>query len=621
MSIRERLELCPELRDTSKWPVPRREDIAPEHLDKFDLISQDITDYLRTGAVASKHLCKSELYRYLERALELQPNGEIYGFHAIVGRKRLGPTYKRQSEVSAEQLAARTGMAGAFQAFMDAHPDLQEFVDRNARRYHAQNPEAIEKGLRKSFRERVKKICSEKDYPRCTRDQGIRPLRKYIQRLLTEDALSLASTEIPAPRLVLPCTPTAALMLPPYAETEHDGHKGDFFFVLKLPSLQGNWLYTAPLRLWLLLLLDRGSRAILQYAYRFGSTNYPAKAVLETFHKAFTRWTPRVLTLPGLRYAPGAGFPNGVLSSCDSRMIDLTAFDNAKANIAQIVQQRLTRSVGTVVNCGRAGEPLARAFVERLNRTLETSGFRKLPTGFDPNSDDDGMKRAFEVAKKYAVTEDEVEQVLDTVLANYNAEHHSQIGMSPLQAIEATDAKNLLLRTVEDVERIRNDLGTFEVVRKVRGGGNGGHRPFVEYVGGIYSNPALKKVPNVVGRSLRLIVPFLGDARYARGILQMGASEVDLGILTTAPPYSRSPHTLEQRRLMQRYSEKNAFRVPLGGDMVEAFDYVKRREAKERAAAASELARAGMINPVKARPRAKIELCEKMAHRAWIKIT
>ena len=107
----------------------------------------------------------------------------------------------------------------------------------------------------------------------------------------------------------LTAQPSGAQQLRPFEETEHDGHNGDFYFVIKTHGRHGEWIYTTPMRMWLLILIDRASRAILGYAYRLGSTNYPAISVMRSFVHALTPWEPKVLTLPHLAYKEGAGFP------------------------------------------------------------------------------------------------------------------------------------------------------------------------------------------------------------------------------------------------------------------------------------------------------------------------
>ena len=130
------------------------------------------------------------------------------------------------------------------------------------------------------------------------------------------------------------------------------------------------------MRLWLLILIDRASRAILGYSYRLGSTNYPAISVMRSFVHAMTPWKQKELTLPHLAYKEGAGFPSGVAPRAHGRLIDLVCFDGAKANTAKVTMRGLTTVLGATINYGRVRFPIARPFIERLNQTLETHGFR-----------------------------------------------------------------------------------------------------------------------------------------------------------------------------------------------------------------------------------------------------
>src|SRR5690606_30891544 len=153
------------------------------------------------------------------------------------------------------------------------------------------------------------------EYPFIVSDEGARALAAYIGRLKSTMLSAGAACEEEAANLgVGPRTgqPTGAQLLRPYEEIDMDGHKGGFYVVLKIRGRNNQWLYTTPLRIWLILMIDRASRAILGYSYRLGGTNYSATDVLKCVAHTLTPWAAKDLTLPNLSYKTGAGFP----SSC-----------------------------------------------------------------------------------------------------------------------------------------------------------------------------------------------------------------------------------------------------------------------------------------------------------------
>src|SRR5690606_10203669 len=155
--------------------------------------------------------------------------------------------------------------------------------------------------IRAEFLKKCAKVRAPNQYPFNTDDQGARALVRFIDRMREDHyATKNGNEEESAGAFEQPLTaqPSGAQPLRPFEETEHDGHNGDFYFVIKARGRRGEWIYTTPMRLWLLILIDRASRAILGYSYRLGSTNYPAISVMRSFVHAMTPWKQKELTLP-----------------------------------------------------------------------------------------------------------------------------------------------------------------------------------------------------------------------------------------------------------------------------------------------------------------------------------
>jgi len=386
-----------------------------------------------------------------------------------------------------------------------------------------------------------------------------------------------------------------------------------------MPGSVGEWIYTLPLRIWLVLMIDRASRAILGYSYRLGGTNYSARDVLRCIAHSLTPWEPLEITLPSLTYRPGAGFPSSCTPCGAGRLFDALHVDNAWGNTAEIIQKTLLEVLGASLNVGRAGEPTARPFVERLNKSLEDRGFRKLPNGFQAQSKED-RKRAFRVASDFAVTIDELEQVLDIIIAGYNAEVHGQhTNRSPLEFLRQWDAGTASpLRVADNVQELLEQISQFEAFAKVKGGGR---KPFFRLKDADYTCTALKRLTSSVGLTVRVVGSYVGDSRFVRAFLLVGEREVELGVATAMPPYHQTPLTFDQRRLVAASKRNGLLPVVEDLDAGGAYLYLKEREANQRKRSANSVATFGRLpgnRPVKS--HAESNARDRVRRDDWISI-
>lgn len=627
MSIAERLAIAPELRDTTLWDKPREKDIAVDDLDEFRRRKKAVAAYLNGTSFASIEkdhgYSKSQIYRMVGRCLTIRPNGTMYGFHALIPGVLIAP-YKRKSPINSELAAQTKGLAGAFMQLMAQHESLYRYVEKHALNAGGKSAAVVARAIRAEFLKKCAKVLAPNQYPFNTYDQGNRALVRFIDRL-REDHYSAknGAEEDGADALVGPLTaqPSGAQQLRPFEEAEHDGHNGDFYFVIKARGRRDEWIYTTPMRMWLLILIDRASRCILGYGYRLGSTNYPAISVMRSFAHAITPWEPKVLTLPHLAYKEGAGFPSGIAPRARGRLVDMVCFDGAKANTAKMTMQGLTTILGATTNYGRVRHPIARPFIERLNLTLETHGFRRLPIGFNPKGPKEERERALKAASEHAVTIDELEQVIDIMLANYNADPHEElVNRSPNEYLRMWDSQTVSpLRRIEDPQEIAQRLLRLEYIKTIRGGGESHRAPYIELWGARYTNDVLRKMTDSVGKKVRIVVDVDGDIRLLRAHLRRGRSEIPLGIVKAGPPWHLTPHTLEQRQIVQRAHKVQKMIVKPGSDMMQTFKHLRQREAEERKSAANQLVKTGKISDPKMLNRER-DAKARVGKKDWIKL-
>lgn len=628
MSIAERLALAPELRNFETWSAPEEASLREEDRATYLSRKQAVCAYLEGSSLSRIQerygFSKAQVYRMVGRCLESRPDGSLFGFHALIPRLTVA-RYQRRASFSSDLAIGRRGCAGLFVQLMSEHPDLYTYIQKQALTRSAAPAGSVAKSIHPSFLKMCAKVRGPNEYPFAVRSQGRRALLNMIRRIRQTHRPSPAAQEAAeaADSYGYPmiAQPSSVGWLRPYEEVEQDGHKGDFYFVVKVPGSHGDWIYTTPMRLWLLLIIDRASRAILGYAYRLGSTNYPSISVIRSFVHMLMPWQAMALTLPGLAYKPGAGFPSSVIPGLAGMLPDLACFDNAKANIARLTVVGLSDSLAMTLNFGRAGVATARSFIERLNSTLETHGFRPLPGGFNPSGPKGERERALKAAAAHPLEVHELEQFIDVLLANYNADpHESLAGRSPNEYLQLwARTSTSPRRQVEDPSVLARSLTRVEYVRRLRGGPRTGRPPYVELMDARYTNDIVQRMVDSVGKPIRLVADIDGDFRLLRGYLADGSQLIDLGILKAAPPWHLTPHTLEQRKTILAAKRAGKVMTRPGEDMAQAFRALKTREAKDRQSAANALVRTGTLQPD---PRsAEVDIAARhSSRRPWIKI-
>lgn len=627
MSLADRLALSPELRDTGSWERPRDDEIAESdraaYVNRRDAIIAYLDGIPFRQISARFKLTKSQIYRMLGRCLAFRPDGRMFGFHALIAGTTIAP-YQRKRALNAALAAQSRGLAGAFSQLVAEHPILERYIEKHALKAPRKPAKTVAKAIRADFLKKCGQLRAPDEYPFNTTDQAARALVSYIERL-RERRLGHPDTDddANASRGPLTAQPSGANQLRPFEEAEHDGHLGDFYFVVKSRDHRGEWIYTTPMKLWLLLLIDRASRAILGYSYRLGSTNYPMITVLRSFSHALVPWQPKALTLPDLHYKDGAGFPSGVIPSARGRLVDFVCLDNAGANLAGGTRRAITRLLGATANWGRVAEPTARPFVERLNQTLETRGFRRLPIGFDPNGSKKERERAIREAAKHPVTPDEIEEILDVMLANANADPQTGLaGRSALQFLGMWDAAGIsLARMTDDPIGLAAQFLRMEYRKTIKGGGKSHRSPYVQLFNATYRSDRLRQMRDWIGKKIRIVADIDADLRFVRGFVK-GAEgqEIDIGILKAGPPWHLTPHNLQIRQLVDRAIKQGDLKVEANTDVVQAFKRLKEREAQERRSAANDLHKAGRILAPDALPEPRPTAQERVPRDKWIKL-
>lgn len=375
------------------------------------------------------------LYRMIPRCLAKHPDGGIYGFRAAIRYERLKPT-ERVKSTDGETASNGAGLAGAFALLLRQHPQLEKFLHREAKRRHAPIDDAREvrrtvKRIHKRFLDECRKTgVKPSEYPFNQDLLGLRSLGSYLKRFdlrTFESAARSAGAE-----RVGPAAPSAAEneerappATRPFEVIEFDGHKIDLRVTLKEVDPFGFVTLRELTRIWILVLLDVASRAVIGYKLA-PSIEYNKDDVAAALQAALVPFQPRQYKIPGLTVRLGGGLPSAVLPETEYACWEWFRFDGAKAHLATDTLARLTQIVGCWTDNGPPADPNKRKWIERFFPVLAENFAHRLPgtTGSDPDS----IERALSDPKgdlTMLVEMDELEDMVEVLLADYNGTPHS----------------------------------------------------------------------------------------------------------------------------------------------------------------------------------------------------
>ena len=357
-----------------------------------------------------------------------------------------------------------------------------------------------------------------------------------------------------------------------FQRVECDAHKLDSRMVVAIPSPHGGYETRKIRRLWVIVIIEVESRAVLGYHLSL-HPECSAEDVLRTVKRALTRWAPRELLWSGNAYVEGAGLPSAHHERYLGACWDEFSVDGAMANICDRVERQLREVVGSTIL--KPQDPTSytsrrskddRPFIESFFGQLARGGFHRLSTTTGSKPSDKRGADPCETAAETQFQLEYAEELLDTLIANYNVRPHSGLGWrSPLAQLD--------FLTSREPERIRQaDAGEVQRMVSVRklctlkGGVSTGRRPYFQFASARYSAEWLALRTDLLGKLLWLQLEDEDDARFASVSNERGEF---LGVVRAAPPWNRSPHTLYMRQAIRGLEKRRMLHLSGQCDAVE----------------------------------------------------
>jgi transposase InsO family protein len=564
------------------WPSIDEGTLDEKALARFHKRKQAVLLYLSGASSASLYEQTGFTARYMnhtirERCMYPHADGRVYGWRALIPGLHI-VRYTRKKKVKADSQG--NGTAGALGNLLLQEPDfstrLTSLILKASSDSKLEELRRPRQAIWAWFLKELRGLGYEarNEWPFCVKNMGYTALIRHVDRVLIANPIKAARI-VGGPQLEKKMISGDGINRPvnnPYERVEMDAHKLDARFVVLIPQLDGGWSPRLIHRLWVIVLLDVASRAVLGYhlSLRFEVNKEDVTLAIKN---ALTRWHRKDLTIGDQAYFEGAALPSGHHERYVGLCWNETSVDGALAETCKSVKAKLQDVVGSSLLDPSVGFAQRRSkddrpFIESFFKTLASRGLQRLSNTTGAKVQD---KQGRDPAKVAVLSEFQLEyaaELLDALIANYNATPHTSLGYrSPLQMLNFYASSGRLPTRRADPNAVQGLLS----VRKlcfVRGGYAQGRRPYVNFLGATYSNEELAQRHDLVGKQIWVINHLEDDSRIALATTTEGTR---LGVLRAHPPWHRTPHSLTIRSAINAMVRNRRFTLANGADAVTAF--------------------------------------------------
>lgn len=577
--------LLPTEEQLAEWTEPDLTGRSPEVLTKYLNRKKAVHAVVRgksaLAAADAYDVNRGTLSKVLHDCLVPAPDGQLWGWRACLPHRVRIPSEKVPPPVP-EKAAP-----GAFSRLLRALPELEPLLAgfKKPLPTRERRSRAFERFMEK-FLAAVRKHTNGIGYPFNAGDCGRRSVLEYLKRMRRE--LPSSQNEADQTQLTQARQLKEVFDFGVMERLEFDAHRMDADFWLEVEDGSGKTTLREISYIWLLLVIDSVSRLILGWSLVVGRS-YSQVDVLRVFARALLPWEPRELLAPEMNYVPDSGIGTLPATGRLQRGV-LTAADNAQAHHAKLTTTNLTQYARGVLSLGPAHVPETRGILEAMFRQLEHGAIRHLPGGFEPARDADTPKRPMnaDTAEKHPLNPVALHDLMDVVISGHNATPLASLGEQPaLLVVRRHGARGgwsfESSRTATDA----SNLAFIRIMVTIKGNRKEGRQPYVNFMRARYRAHGLRDRWDLVGQQFRAVLS-MEDLRYITVLDEKGDVLVRL---TALPPWSRTWHDFDLRKLIIRWSNRGLFSIAGIDDAVAAYRCFVREHASQLPAAVDQLAK------------------------------
>lgn len=341
--------------NTGAWTQVDPDALSPKQRAMFMRRRRAIELYLagasETDIRLETGMARPNVYRLIVgRCMQPHADGDLFGWRGALPFQRIA-AYQRKTKPKAGEEGA--GTAGSLQ-WLFASPKACDLEERFRKQILAtatglKGPGRLKQPLFRWLLGELRAMGFEHrgEWPFNVEKLGYVTIAAYIDRVLSENPrrqrLLLGGED--ARRKAIAGDGAGRPDLAPFDRVECDAHKLDVRMVVAVPSPHGGHEMRKIHRLWVIVLLDVASRAVLGYHLSMRH-ECGAEDVLRAIKRALLPWTPRKLHFSENAYVDGAGLPSSVAPHLIGVCWNEFSVDGALANICARVEGTLKEVVG-----------------------------------------------------------------------------------------------------------------------------------------------------------------------------------------------------------------------------------------------------------------------------------
>ncbi|WP_144516560.1 DDE-type integrase/transposase/recombinase [Bacillus sp. WP8] len=556
----EKPDIDPKSLDTSNWPKVLVDHLDEEHKEIYLKRKQAVELYLEGNTSLreihnSTGISRKRIRMFTQRCLELDENSNLWGFRALI-------PYKKTLEYKRKNFNSKC-LAGVFELLLETYPSIKDVIHDYSQKNNSINYKTLHKKFLNACRSEG---LTPIDYPFNTETMGYKALQRYIKKIKKIALSNNVENFYQSP-----------IITRPFQRVQFDGHRIDAVIAITFKTPEGDEVVEIMNRIWLLVIIDVATRAILGFHLCLNK-EYSANDVLYCIKNAVIPRGRRKLSIPGLKFSNRGNFPSEYLEEAKWGVWDEFLYDNAKANLSNIVRDRLTQIIGCSVNAGPVRVPERRGIIERFFKTLEDTGYHKLPTTTGSHPKDPLRKNAEQKAVKYRLTAEQLEEVTEVLIANYNATPNEGVNnLTPLEVLEQRLSRGMSVRKISEEKRNEVVFFHMKVERTIQGNKVKSRKPHINFEGVKYSNEILSRSYELIGTKLTLLIN-MEDLRTVQAFLPDGS---EFGVFTAFGKWGVTPHDLKTRKMINKLRKRKMIHLLQEDDPIDVLTKHLEKEARK----------------------------------------
>ena len=537
------------------WAEPATEAMSEEKRGMYEARKRAVDMYIDGEPLENINsktgIDKSHIVKYVSKCCCRDSSGNFMGYTALCPWKKA-----RKTEESEDKK-----VSGSFERLLQSHKELGPFIEGN---YFGYEKYTLEKNMNltrlhiRFVNECLRIGLGPDDYPLNTTTKGYQALRRYVKSLEVGSVkLANRRTDEDAARKAASTgygDNYSPVPVAPYSCGQVDGHKIDLLYVTQIELDDGTIVKDVCERCWFLPIIDMATRCVVGY-YMSQETNYNQYDTSKAVKNSMVPHKKMQFTITGFEEYDKDGFPSDKYPELEYAMFDEIMLDNAKSHLTDHMISIFTEKLGITLNYGAVSTPETRGIVERFFKTIEIKGFHTIPGTTGSNSMDIKRKDSRKLAIKYGITFDEICQIMEILICEYNNSPHSALlNRTPLEVMGERLEQGILPHIATENEKKEIDrMLLIDKCVTVRGSVGSGKRPHINYLGAKYRGEILSVNYAYLGRKIFLRI----DPDDISSIEAYNEDGDFIEKVRAVGEYGYKKHSIITRKLALKYANRN----------------------------------------------------------------